>query len=159
MFRRIKIAMLLLLVGQLSYGQIDTIADLKVLFSDLGDSLVYDFRYIEEKATLYLSIFEQDIQKKGYRLLIRDIHPEGIFVEKNKIRVLTINNGHMFVEEKFRSGKRLSHNTNYIDIEGYMDLDKAQKFVESLRTFVKSKTQKPKIKDEEIKVYMSPRKN
>lgn len=159
MFRRIKIAFLLFLVGQLSYGQIDTIAELKVLFSDLGDSLVYDFRYIEEKETLYLSIFEQDIQKNGYRLLITDIHPEGIFVEKNKIRVLAINNGHMFVEEKFRSGKRLSHNTNYIDIEGYMDLDKAQKFVESLRAFVKSKTQKPKTKDKEIKVYMSPRKN
>jgi hypothetical protein len=155
------IFLLLFLVASKNYGQTCTDGSKRLIenFSELSDVHSFKLEYFAEKETLYFSIFQNGTQERGFRLLVKDIHPEGVFVIEDKIRVLSINNGYMFVEENFKNGHRLSHNTNYVDVTDLIDLSKAQHFASLLKDFVKSKIEKPKTKEEEIKVYMSPKKN
>lgn len=157
----VSLTLLICLFYSKSHSQecIDKSKKLINSFSQLSYIDSFNLEYIKEKETLYFSIFQEETQKKGYRLLIKDIHPEGVFILGDKIRILSINNGHKFVEESFKNGHRLSHNTNYIEIMDFVDLSKAEAFVSSMKVFVQSKVQKKKPQKEEIEIYMSPRKN
>jgi len=104
---------------EISKNKID---DLIISFESLSESnAVYKLEYIEKKGTLFFKIKLPNSEEIGYKVILTDIHPEGIFTikinEKNNIRILSVDNGHRFIKEKFRGGYRVSNTTNIIDIE------------------------------------------
>ena len=159
-----NIVVFVLAINGINYGQVDTInsiQELNVLGGSLSDEFELDIDYIKEKETLYLTVIKDSTIVSGF--LVKDIHPEGIFiieseVDKQIVRILSMDNGHKFVHENFRNGFRLSNNTNYIDIEGFNDMKKSQSFVYLLKEFIASKTEKPK-SNTEIEVYLPKTKN
>lgn len=136
------------------------IDELKMLFSDLGDSLIYDLDYIEEKEIIYLTFYKDSVIKRGLKMLIKDIHPEGIFLiskdGRNTIRILSIDNGHKFIEENFRNGFRLSKTTNLVDITTSQELKKVNSFIIKMKEFIASKNS-PIKKDTVIDIVEPPR--
>src|SRR5690606_34023605 len=105
----------------------------------------------------------ENSEEIGYKAIMTDIHPLGIFTFKsnstNYIRVLSIDNGHRFIKEKFRNGFRLSNTTNIIDIELSKDIDFVQ--VTKVLKRMKNILEKPENKPEEIQIAVpkSPIKN
>jgi hypothetical protein len=162
MFKKIKILLLLILISRISFGQIDTIADLRVLFSNIGDSLVFNFKYIEESETIYLTFYKDSILQRGLKMLIKDIHPEGIFIlseeERNRIRILSIDNGNKFIEENFRRGFRLSKSTNYVEFTVSSNASDVKLFIEKMKEYLRHKNS-PLKENKKIDVYMPRTKN
>ena len=76
-------------------------------------------------------------------MLVKDIHPEGIFLlsteGKKEIRILSIDNGHKFIEEDFRNGFRLSKTTNLLDVETNQNIQEINSFIRKMKEFVASK--------------------
>ena len=104
----------------------------------------YELNFIEEKNTLYFKYDLNDGNRIGYKAILEDIHPEGIFIAEIEgttfLRVLSVNNGKVFVKEKFRGEFRLSNNTNLIDIQLPKNFDEGtlKNLIQSLKLiFVK----------------------
>lgn len=159
MYNRILIVSLIILNWQLTYGQIDTLTVLKGLFADLRDSWVYDFKYIEEKEMIYLTFYQDSFIQRSLKLLIKDIHPEGIFLisdkEKTVIRILSNDDGHKFIDEKFKNGFKVSKTTNYVDFTATSPLSEINLFIDKLKAFLKSRNSKLKENEnEKIELYI-----
>jgi len=126
-------------------------------FENLSDkNNGYKLEFIENKNTLIFKIKTQNSEEIGYKVILTDIHPQGIFrfesENKNFIRILSIDNGHRFIKEKFRNGFRVSNTTNIIDIElaKNTDLEKIDKVIGDL----KSVLEKPKTESDEIQIVV-----
>jgi hypothetical protein len=119
------------------------------LFESLSTSeSKFGLDFIEEKNTLYFTYKILEGNRIGYKVILEDIHPEGIFITETEgktfLRILSVNNGKIFVKEQFRGEFRLSNNTNLIDIELPEDFNEIQlkKFIENLKSiFVEEKVQ------------------
>ena len=116
----------------------------------------YKIEYVENKNTLIFKFKTQDSEEIGYKAILTDIHPQGVFrielLNKNFIRVLSIDNGHRFIKEKFRNGFRVSNTTNTIDIElpNKINLEKVKKIIKDLKRALK----KPVIESDEIQITL-----
>jgi len=121
----------------------------------------YKIEFIENKNTLIFKFKTQNSEEIGYKAILTDIHPQGIFrfelENKNYIRILSIDNGHRFIKEKFRNGFRVSNTTNIIDIELTNDiyLEKVDKVIREL----KSVLEKPVTESNEIQIVIPKSKN
>ncbi len=135
-------------------------------FSNLSyEDVKFEISYIKEKNTLYFKKFKSHKLDKAYRLLLVDIHPKGVFIYgnegENMIRILSINNGNVFIEEKFtNSGFRISKTTNYIDI-GYWNEESVNllsDFIINLENFINSGLMKKIVNPKEIEILVAPTK-
>ena len=119
------------------------------LFSN--DNTEYDLEYVKEKRTFYFKMSDNGVLVKAYKILERDIHPEGIFLIENdgekSIRILSIHNGNVFISERFVNGIRRGKTTNYIDIEGISHVRKEDidRFVELFKAFLKEDETKKEV--------------
>lgn len=127
------------------------------------DNLVYRGNYFVRKEMLYFEVFEGKKQN-GYKLLIKDIHPEGVFFHqdslKKSIRIISINNGKLFIKEEFRNEFRVSNNANYIDIHlnDKVNMDLIDKFINQLKSFIYANQERNKIISDEIEIIVAPNK-
>ncbi len=125
------------------------------------DNLGLQIEYIDNKKTFVIEKTKDDTVKDEYKMLLRDIHPEGIFLTKNKkskisIRILSINNGHLFIESEFKNGFRVSNSTNFIDIGPWNKKKEKelQDVINRLKKMIKSKASKKKNKSEDIDIII-----
>src|SRR5690606_21355536 len=99
----------------------------------------YNIEFLENKNTLIFKFKNQNSKEIRYKAILTDIHPQGIFRFEldNKIflRILSIDNGHRFIKEKFINGFRVSNTTNIIDIElpKNTNLEKTEKVIRDLK--------------------------
>jgi hypothetical protein len=121
----------------------------------------YNIEFVENKNTLIFKFKTQNSEEIGYKVILTDIHPQGIFRfesdNKTFIRILSIDNGHRFIKEKFRNGFRVSNTTNVIDIRlpKIEDLEKTDKVIRDL----KSVLEKPVTESDEIQIVGPKSKN
>ncbi len=121
----------------------------------------YNIEFVENKNTLILKFQVQNSEEIEYKAILTDIHPQGIFLfeleNKNFIRILSIDNGHRFIKEKFRNGFRVSNTTNIIDIEliKKVDLEKIDKVIGDLKSIL----EKPVTESDEIQIIVPKSKN
>ncbi|PKQ46770.1 hypothetical protein CSW08_01305 [Confluentibacter flavum] len=114
----------------------------------------YNIEFVENKNTLIFKFKTQNSEQIGYKVILTDIHPQGIFRyesdNKTFLRILSIDNGHRFIKEKFRNGFRVSNTTNVIDIglPKIVDLEKTDKVIRDL----KSVLEKPVTESDEIQI-------
>ncbi|WP_303318798.1 hypothetical protein Q4Q34_04905 [Flavivirga abyssicola] len=117
----------------------------------------YDIEFVENKNTLIFKFKTQNSEEIAYKVILTDIHPQGIFRyeldNKNFIRILSIDNGHRFIKDGFR----VSHTTNIIDIElpKNIDLKKINRVIKDLKSILK----KPVIESDEIIIVGPESKN
>ena len=123
---------------------------LKTFNSMTNESSKYELDFIDEKNTLYFKYELGEKKKFGYKAILDDIHPEGIFIIEKEgtkfLRILSIQNGKVFIREKFRGQFRNSNNTNIVEIELPKNIDEKQlnELVESLKSiFVKEEKKIP----------------
>jgi len=121
-----------------------------VLFESFSnETSKYELDFIEEKETLYFKYISKENKKFGYKAILRHIHPEGIFTlkvgDKTILRILSIHNGKVFVEEKFKGEFRLSNSSNLIDIEMPDEVDEHQlnELIKNLKGILIKEEQKP----------------
>ena len=116
----------------------------------------YKIVFVEDKNTFIFKFKTLDSEEIGYKAILTDIHPQGIFCfemdNKNFIRILSIDNGHRFIKEKFRNGFRVSNTTNIIDIEitKNTDLGKIDKVIRDLKGVM----EKPVTESDEIQIVV-----
>ncbi|GAA4281919.1 hypothetical protein [Gaetbulibacter aestuarii] len=121
----------------------------------------YNIEFVENKNTLIFKFKTQNSEEIGYKVILTDIHPQGIFRfesdNKTFIRILSIDNGHRFIKEKFRNGFRVSNTTNVIDIglPKIVDLEKTDRVIRDL----KSVLEKPVTESDEIQIVGPKSKN
>ncbi len=115
-----------------------------------NESAKYELDFFEEKNTLYFKCELGEKKKFGFKAILKDIHPEGIFIiekENTKfLRILSIHNGKVFVREIFKGQFRNSNNTNIIEIELPENIynKELEKLVENLKSiFVKEEKATP----------------
>ena len=112
----------------------------------------YKIEFVENKNTLILKFKTQNSEEIGYKAILTDIHPQGIFVFTSGnidfIRILSIDNGHRFIKDGFR----VSNTTNIIDIEltKNIDLEKVDRVIKDF----KSVLEKPVIESDEIQIVV-----
>ena len=117
----------------------------------------YDIEFVENKNTLIFKFKTENSKEIGYKAILTDINPLGIFLfesnQKAFIRILSIDNGHRFIKQNFN----YSNTTNVIDIElpKNVDLEKTNKVIENL----KSVLEKPKTESDDIQIITSKSKN
>lgn len=105
----------------------------------------YIVRYDENNETLYFETIKLGKLINGYKILIKDIHPKGIYLFEDSgiysIRILSINNAHVFIKENFEKKYRYSNTINYVEIgvwsNDYKDLLKL--FIHTFEEFLNSK--------------------
>lgn len=96
--------------------------DLSKSISTLShDDFEYKVNYIEDKKTVYFALLKSGKVIKAYKLIVTDIHPKGVFLYENdddtfSIRILSLNNGYVFIKENLEKKYRSSNTTNYVDI-------------------------------------------
>lgn len=148
---KILIILLFAVNAQCQDRKNDTLLRFVDSFSSLSfNQLKYGAVYIEKKETVIFNLYGDGDLLGSYKLLIRDIHPNGVFLIQengiNYIRVLSLNNGTVFIEEEFRNGYRLSHTTKYIDIPYYIiDRKAGIAFIKNFEEFIKSKMNSAKL--------------
>ncbi|WP_338731405.1 hypothetical protein [Mangrovimonas cancribranchiae] len=109
----------------------------------------YNIEFVENKNTLIFKFKTQNSEEIGYKVILTDIHPQGIFryesENKTFIRILSIDNGHRFIKEKFRNGFRISNTTNVIDIglPKIVDIEKAEKVIKDLKIVLEKPITEP----------------
>lgn len=114
-------------------------------------SAKYKLDFIEEKTTLYFKCELGEKKKFGYKAILADIHPEGIFIIEKKntmfLRILSTDNRKVFVREIFRGQFRNSNNTNIIDIElpENSATKELEELVENLKSIFIKKEKEPQI--------------
>ena len=91
-------------------------------FNSLSNvSSKYELDFIEKKNTLYFKYELGENKKFGFKAILKDIHPEGIFIIEREnikyLRILSIHNGKVFVREVLRGQFWNSNNTNIIEIQ------------------------------------------
>ena len=123
---------------------------IRIFNSMTSESSKYELDFIDRENTLYFKYELGEKKKFGYKTILDDIHPEGIFIiEKegtNFLRILSIHNGNVFVREKFRRQFRNSNNTNIVEIELPENIDEKllMELVENLKSiFVKEEKETP----------------
>lgn len=119
---------------------------------------LYKLEYITNVNTFIFKLAISDSKEIGYKVMLTDIHPEGIFsIEldgKTYIRILSIDNGNRFIKEKFTNGFRFGTTTNIIDIEILECTSpfKIKKVINELKALLASKNIEPeKIQAFELK--------
>lgn len=121
----------------------------------------YNIEFVENKNTLIFKFKTQNSEEIGYKVILTDIHPQGIFRfesdNKTFIRILSIDNGHRFIKEKFRNGFRVANTTNVIDIElpKIVDLGRTDKVIRDLKNVL----EKPVTESDEIQIAIPKLKN
>lgn len=148
----------LLLFPFLGFAQNQSdINNLKRAFGELSYK-EYEYRldFNKQKKTLYLEVSKSGKAVKGYKLLVKDIHPLGVFVIDNdsicSLRLLSLNNGHVFIDENLDKKYVHSNTANYVDIGIW---DKSFKpalnsFIVQFKQFIKDLTESKIKKGEEI---------
>lgn len=141
---------------------------LKESFSSLSYG-EFEFRvnYIEGKETLYFETIKSGKPINGYKLLVEDIHPKGIYLyEDNRgiylLRILSINNGNVFIEENLGKKHKHSKTTNYVDIGYWNENNKTSLkiFILILEEFLKKrKSDKNKHSDDEEVIIITNKKS
>lgn len=154
-----KLVFLLLILANLtSFAQNnEAFESMKQSFNSLSiDDFKFKVNYLEEKETFYFEVKENGVTINAYKLLKRDVHPKGIFlIEKDNrysIRILSLNNGHVFIKENLGKKYRHSNTTNYVDI-GFWDKSYKPKLIKFLSDFEQFLNNKPSEKtddDDEI---------
>ncbi len=148
---KILIILLITINAQCQNSKKDSLPEFVHSFSNLSfNQLKYEADYIEKKETVIFKIYDDGELFESYKLLLRDIHPNGIFLMQengmNHIRVLSIKNGTVFIEEEIRNGYRLSNTTKYIDIPYYkIDRKSGLEFIKNFEEFIKSKLNNTKV--------------
>jgi|TARA_B110001450_G_C17518453_1_gene439512 hypothetical protein len=111
-------------------------------FADLSDSNTsYKLNYLKDKKTFIFEVSKKNTSLE-YKTLIKDIHPEGVFFEEEKdfykLKILSIDNGHRFIANKFRNKVRFSNTINLIIINDISLKRKNElvKFVKNLRDHI-----------------------
>ena len=121
----------------------------------------YKMKYIENKNTLIFKSKTADSKELFYKAILTDIHPEGIFIFESDnnyfLRVLSIDNGHRFIKERFPNGFRVSNTTNIIDIKlpKVADFEKVNKVVAIFKDYLK----KPETKTDDNQIILLNRIN
>lgn len=139
----------LFLLSLCSFGQNhneDVSIKLKESFHSLSyDDLEFKVNYIKNEKTLYFESKRSGNSIKGYKMLIEDIHPKGIFLYESKetfsIRILSLNNGNVFIEDNLDSKYKYSKTTNHIDIGNWSEDYKPhlKLFISIFKDFLASK--------------------
>lgn len=121
----------------------ETFRSMEQSFSALSfDGFTFKVSYIKDKETLYFEVKENEATIKAYKLLKKDIHPKGIFLIESdnqySIRVLSLNNGYVFIKENFGTKYRHSNTTNLVDIGSWDDDHKPKltKFISDFEQFL-----------------------
>lgn len=118
----------------------------------------YELEYVGEKKTFYFKFKIEKSEEITYKVIKSDMHPEGIFLFKSKdgdfIRILSIDNGHRFIREKFINGFRLSHTTNLIDIRILSNSNQSE--IDTVIANLKNVLKKIKPEIEEIQIFVAP---
>lgn len=148
---------LLVFINSTSFAQNnETFKSMEQSFNSLSiDAFAFKVSYFEEKETLYFEVKENGATINAYKLLKRDIHPKGIFMIENdnqySIRILSLNNGHVFIKENFGTKYRHSNTTNYVDIGSWEESYKPKliKFLSDFEQFLNDKISE-KADDDEI---------
>lgn len=133
----------------------EMVNEILVELSALGNKKYsYFLNYIEEKSTLEFITKKDGEVKELYRLLIQDIHPEGLFLAESgdglQLKILSKNHSSVFIYEKYRNGIRLSNNIKFIEFGQFSCVHKKRlkKVVQLLRKFIpKEEKIKPKFVD------------
>ncbi len=142
-------------------GKQDSIPDFLKTYSEISNNNYNYTGYLDsEKQIVSLETKDSHGETFRYKMLIKDIHPEGIFKiydSSNLVRILSIDNGKKFIEEGFKNGYRVSHNTNIIDIKFNNESDDIliDRFIEEMKKFL---TKKKDTLVKEIKVIIPPNK-
>lgn len=153
-----KLVFLLLMLANLtSFAQNnEAFESIKQSFNSLSiHDFTFNLSYLEEKENLYFEIKENGITINAYKLLKRDVHPKGIFLiesdNQHSIRILSLNNGHVFIKENFGKKYRHSNTTNYVDIGSWEKSYKPKliKFLSDFEQFLNDKISE-KADDDEI---------
>ena len=132
-------------------NQQTSLNQLKTSFESLSYG-VWDYKasYIMDDETLYFMVVKSNEPIYAYKMLVKDIHPEGIYlVEKDEyysIRVLSLNNGHVFIKENLSGKYRHSSTANFVDI-GTWDKNYKLKILEFILSFQKFVTGKKATED------------
>lgn len=120
------------------------------------DDFAFKVSYIEVKKTFYFEVKESGNTINAYKLLKQDIHPKGVFLIENdnqySIRVLSLNNGHVFIRENFGIRYRHSNTTNFVDIGSWdkKHRTKLTKFLSDFEQFLNDKVSSEIEEDDEI---------
>lgn len=117
-----------------------------------NNKATYELEFIDKEKTFIFKFKLLSNREIYYRVILKDIHPEGIFYVENKtktfIRILSVDNGHRFIHEKFINGFRIGNTTNIIDIELLKNTDKLKvdRFIFELKNALK----KEEVESDEI---------
>lgn len=149
-----SITIFLLFFSLFSFGQEkkrDSIVQFEKSFQQLSyNDFEYSVDYMEDKKTLYFKSIKSGIPVNGYKLLVEDIHPKGIYLYKSNgrytIRVISLNNGNVFIKENFGGKYRNSNTTNYVDIGAWGESNKPN-IVEFILNFQKFVTERKATED------------
>lgn len=149
---------LLILINLTSFAQNnEAFESMGQSFNDLSiDDFTFKVSYNKEKETLYFEVKENGMTINAYKLLKRDIHPKGMFLIENdnqySIRILSLNNGHVFIKESFGTKYRHSNTTNFVDIGLWDKKHKTNltKFLSAFEQFLNDKVSSESEEDEII---------
>jgi hypothetical protein len=115
-------------------------------FADLSDSNTsYKLNYLKDKKTFVFEVSKKNTSFE-YKTLIKDIHPEGIFIEEEKgfyqLKILSIDNGYRFIANKFKNKIRFSNTINLITINNISLKKKKElaKFIKDLKGYISIST-------------------
>lgn len=158
MYRLFLISLILLTsLNEATYSQIseEPLDNIIKAFSDLSDgNTTYKLKFLKDKKTFVIEVLSKGVSE-NYKILEKDIHPEGVFFEEQKksctLKILSIDNGHRFIFTKLKNVVRLSNTTNIIEIKN-INLEKREnlkKFIHKMRNYRKSLIKK-KPKDPQI---------
>ena len=121
----------------------------------------YEISFSVSKEVLSIAEIDQGTIRYNCDMLIRDIHPEGIYLTRNesnnwRLKIVSLKNGEVFIEEKFPSGLRTSRTTNYVEVGNWLNQDEEELviFIDGLRDFVYSFTDKKIKEPEEIEIVV-----
>lgn len=118
--------------------------------SNLGSS---DYSYFlaldEETSTIEFVVNKGQQIIELYRLLLQDVHPEGVFIlekdSKLQLKILSRNHSGVFIHEKYKNGLRLSSNIKFIEY-GNFSIASKEKLKKIVKLFKKLLPSEVKVK-------------
>ncbi len=160
MCRFLLISIFTLLISINCYSQEKNVNDeYQISFKNLSNkNIQFKLNYLKQKETLLFELSNNNILLESYQIRIKDIHPEGIFINKSEgnktLRILSIKNRDIFIKNSFKNGYRVSNTTNYIDIGGIENFDdgKLLRFINEFKEFIVLKNNTKQHNDVDIKI-------
>lgn len=131
------------------------INDLENSFNILSNAdFIYNLTYDNKEETLYLDEIKSGFDRTEYKLLIRDIHPLGVYIlEKNgffSLMIISINNGNVFIKEGI-----YSRTINFVNLGKWEKnyKNKINIFIQNLKHFIAFKANK--VNNDKIEIIIN----